>query len=181
MRLLHGALVILVRLQISQFRSVGKWVSTLCLPKSSRLFVVRSKEASWEELAWEPPCNGISSSTKFPWILATIPGSQNHHTGFAVLSWFPFYLVLGFCWLGFPQVPWSIINQLSGTGEMSLLDASSLSRTGISPTVGEFLCIEFFRMDFRCVHRFQLLKVCDQYVTLPNSPRVQSVSEEQSR
>ena len=38
-----------------------------------------------------------------------------------------------------------------------------------------------FRVDFRCVHRLQLLKVCDQYVTLPNSPRVQSVSEEQSR
>ena len=32
--------------------------------------------------------------------------------------------------------------------------------------------IESFRVDFRCVHRFQLLKVCDQYVTFPNSPRV---------
>ena len=41
--------------------------------------------------------------------------------------------------------------------------------------------IESFRVDFRCVHRLQLLKACDQYVTLPNSPRVQSVSEEQSR
>ena len=30
--------------------------------------------------------------------------------------------------------------------------------------------IESFRVDFQCVHRFQLLKVCDQYVTLPNSP-----------
>ena len=30
--------------------------------------------------------------------------------------------------------------------------------------------IESFRVDFRCVHRLQLLKVCDQYVTLPNSP-----------
>ena len=28
--------------------------------------------------------------------------------------------------------------------------------------------IESFRADFRCVHRLQLLKVCDQYVTLPN-------------
>ena len=65
LRLLHGALVILVRSQISQFRSLGKWVWTLCLPRSSRLFVVGSKKASWEELAWEPPCNGISSSTKF--------------------------------------------------------------------------------------------------------------------
>ena len=33
-------------------------------------------------------------------------------------------------------------------------------------------CIESFRVDFRCVHRLQLLKVCDRYVTLPNSPRV---------
>ena len=65
LRLLHGALVILVRLQISQFRSLGKWVWTLCLPKSSRLFVVGSKETSWEELAWESPCSRISSSTKF--------------------------------------------------------------------------------------------------------------------
>ena len=42
-------------------------------------------------------------------------------------------------------------------------------------------CIESFRVDFWCFHRFQLLKVCNQYVTLPNSPRVQCVSEEQSR
>ena len=41
--------------------------------------------------------------------------------------------------------------------------------------------IESFRVDFLCVHCFQLLKVCDQYVTFPNSPRVQCVSEEQPR
>ena len=41
--------------------------------------------------------------------------------------------------------------------------------------------IESFRVDFRCVHRLQLLKVCNQYVTLPISPRVQCVSEENSR
>ena len=28
---------------------------------------------------------------------------------------------------------------------------------------------ESFWVDFRCVHRLQLLKVCDQYVTIPNS------------
>ena len=64
LRLLHGALVILVRLQISQFRSLGKWVWTLCLPKSSRLMSIGSKEASWEELAWESPRTGTSSPTK---------------------------------------------------------------------------------------------------------------------
>ena len=106
LRLLHGALVILVRLPISQFRSLWKRVWTLCLPKSSRLFVVGPKETSWEELAWEPPCNGISSSIKFPWILAAIAESQDRQntTGYPVLSWFPFYLVLGFRWLGFHQV-----------------------------------------------------------------------------
>ena len=41
--------------------------------------------------------------------------------------------------------------------------------------------IESFRIDFRCVHRLQLLIVCNQYVTVPNSTRVQSVSKEQSR
>ena len=43
------------------------------------------------------------------------------------------------------------------------------------------LVVESFRVDFGCVHRFQLLNVCNQYVTLPNASRVQSVSEEQSR
>ena len=44
-----------------------------------------------------------------------------------------------------------------------------------------FLRIESFRIDFRCVHRLKLLKVCDEYVTLPNSRRVQSASKKQSR
>ena len=39
-----------------------------------------------------------------------------------------------------------------------------------------FLCIESFRVEFWCVHRFQLLNVCNQYVTVPNSTRGQSVS-----
>ena len=36
-----------------------------------------------------------------------------------------------------------------------------------------------FRVDFRFVQRFQLFKVCKQYITLRNSLRVQYVSEEQ--
>ena len=43
MRLLHGALVIFVLWQISQFRSFGKWVLTLCLPKSALLAGVGCK------------------------------------------------------------------------------------------------------------------------------------------
>ena len=39
----------------------------------------------------------------------------------------------------------------------------------------------FHWVDFWCVHPFQLLNVCNQYVTLQVSPRAQSVSKEQSR
>ena len=33
--------------------------------------------------------------------------------------------------------------------------------------------MSLYCVDFRCVHRFQILNVCNQYVTLPNSSRVQ--------
>ena len=66
MRLLHGALVILVLWQISQFRSFGKCVKTLCLHKSSRLLDVGSKDTSSEELACYSLCSGTSSSTRIP-------------------------------------------------------------------------------------------------------------------
>ena len=46
MRLLHGALVILVLWQISQFRSLEEVSRTLCLPKSTLL--VGSKDNPWE-------------------------------------------------------------------------------------------------------------------------------------
>ena len=59
MRLLHGALVILVLWQISQFRSLGKWIFSLCLPKSTLLEGVDSKDGSWEELA----CESLRSRT----------------------------------------------------------------------------------------------------------------------
>ena len=35
-----------------------------------------------------------------------------------------------------------------------------------------FFRIESLWVDFRCVHRLQLLNVCNQHVTLPNSTRV---------
>ena len=112
LRLLHVALVILVRLQILQFWSLGKWVWTLCLPKSSRLFVVGSKETSWEQLAWEPPCNGISLSTKFS-------HNSYSHSGISDSNGFPRSIVVsflfgfwGFVGLDFIRFPWSIINQL---------------------------------------------------------------------
>ena len=89
-----GALVILVLWQISQFRSLGKWVWTLCLPKSSRLLNMGSKDASRENLRVQK----LHHPPNFPWILATTPGFPNlrdlsrQTTGCPVLSWFPFYL-----------------------------------------------------------------------------------------
>ena len=117
MRRLHGALVILVRLQISQFRSLGKWACTLCLPKSSRLFVVGSKEASWEELAWEPPCNGISSSTKFSLNSCSHSGISESSHGFphfiGVSFLFGFGVLLAWVSSGFPDL--SSTNSDTGT------------------------------------------------------------------
>ena len=48
-----------------------------------------------------------------------------------------------------------------------------------SPFLGKyyFHFIGSFRVDFRCVHRFQLLNVCNHYVTLPNSHRVHFLSK----
>ena len=103
LRLLHGALVILVRLQVSQFRSSGKWVRTLCLPKSSRLLNVGSNEASWEELAWDYHCTRISSSTKFYlnfWSHSRISEHNDSICSFLDSS----NLVFGFYWLGCHQV-----------------------------------------------------------------------------
>ena len=87
LRLLHGALVILVRLQISQFRSLGKWVYTLCLPRSSRLFVVGSKDGSWEELACESPRSGISSSTKISLNSCSHSGISEHNGVAPIYLW----------------------------------------------------------------------------------------------
>ena len=114
LRLLHGARVILVLWQISQFRSLGKSVWTLCLPKSSRLIAIGSKEASWEELAWELPCNGISSSTKFSLNSCSHSGISelSEHNGsprVIVVSFFiGFWIFVG---LGFVRSPWAIINK----------------------------------------------------------------------
>ena len=117
LHLLHGALVILVFLQISQFRSRGEMSFNTVLTN------VGSTEASWEELAWESPFSGISSSTKFSL-------NSCSHSGISEFNGFaPFYR-------GF-------LSDLSSTevdtctGEVSLLIPSSRSRTDISPTVGE--------------------------------------------
>ena len=139
MRLLHGALVILVRLQISQFRSLGKWVKIRCLHKSSLLLDVGSKDSSWEELACESLCTGIPSSTKFSLNSCSHSGisesSHGFHRSIVVSFLLDFGISLAWVSTSFPDL--SSTNSDTGTGEMSLLVASSLSRTDISPTVGE--------------------------------------------
>ena len=128
---------ILVRLQISQFRSLGKW-EKLCWPNSSRLFVVGSKETSWEELAWEPPCNGISSSTKLSLNSCSYSGISESD-GLLRSIGVSFLLVFGFllAWLssGHPDLSSTVVDTC--TGEMSLSIWSSRSRVWTSLTVGE--------------------------------------------
>ena len=96
-RLLHGALVILVLWQISQIRSFGKWVLTLCLPISALL--IGSEDGSWEELACESLCSETLSSTRF---------SENscNHSGMSeyglpcTYSWSSFFIWFwDFVWL----------------------------------------------------------------------------------
>ena len=96
MRLLHGALAILVLWQISQFRSFGKWVLTLCLPKSALLAGVGSKDDPWEELACESLCSELYHPRGLLWTLAAIPVCRND-TSLSVLDRDShFHLVLGF-------------------------------------------------------------------------------------
>ena len=96
MSLLHGALGILVLWHISQFRSWGKWVSTLCKPKSALLASVGSEDGSWQELAWESPCNGISSSTKFSMNSCSHSAMSEFNRSLRSRSWSSLYFGFGF-------------------------------------------------------------------------------------
>ena len=152
LRLLHGALVILVRLEISQFRSLGKWVWTLCLPKSSRLFVVGSKDASWEELAWEPPCNVISSTKVLPQFLQPFRNLRIVRTQRVTSFYrgFLFICFLVFFWLGFhPQVALSYHqpNQTLALDEMSLLVDEWNDKTMETQTTNKLHCILNFQQE----------------------------------
>ena len=94
-RLLHGALVILVLWQISQFRSLGTWVLTLWLPKSSLLIGVGSKETSWEELACESLRSGTLSSTRFSLNSCSHFGMSEYNGSLRSKSWSSFLFGLG--------------------------------------------------------------------------------------
>ena len=138
MRLLHGALVILVLWQISQFQSSRKWEKTLCLPKSSRLFVVGSKEALWEE-------TGVRASVYWNFIIHQIFPEflqpfrdlriQRVARSIVVSFLFVFGILLAWVSSGCPDPSSTKLD--TGAGEVSLTVASSRSRIWISLTVGE--------------------------------------------
>ena len=73
-----------------------------------------------------------------PRILEAIPESQDRHTGFPFDRGFFFICFWDFVGLGFHKFHRSIINQLRHWHwRDATIRASSLSRTDISPTVGE--------------------------------------------
>ena len=106
LRLLHGALVILVLLQISQFRSLGNEFQhcDYLNPHVSWIWALKKlHEKTWREslrvLEFHHPPN-------FRWILAATPGFQNlrdlsrQTTCVSVLSWSPFCFLRICGWLG---------------------------------------------------------------------------------
>ena len=107
-RLLQGALVILVRKQTSQFRSFGKWVLILCILDFDTIFVRHSESESWEmcagaclnqlriSLLWSfrsgrQDCPGFKRSFKRSFVcileLVNIFFATSHATLRAHLSW----------------------------------------------------------------------------------------------
>ena len=100
--------------------------------------VMGSKDTSWEELAWESPCAGESSSTKISLNSCSHSGISEHNE--SLCSFLDsFLLVLGFllAWLSSARPDLSSTVVATGTGEMSLSFWSSRSRVWISLTVGE--------------------------------------------
>ena len=124
MRFLQGALVILVLLQISQFRSL----ETLCLPKSALLAGVGSKDGSWEELACESLGSGTPSSTRCSLFSCSHFGMSEWHGSPCTRSWssvFIWFLDFWLAWLtGLPVLPFQQVY-------LTQLRDRNLSHTGL--------------------------------------------------
>ena len=125
-RLLHGALVILVHWQISQFRSFGKWVYTLCLLKSALL--VGSKDYPWEELACESMCSGTLSSTGFSLNSCSHSGMSEWHGSHRTRSWSSFSFGFG--------ILVGLVNSSSGISEEHGSLRSCLSTRSLDTIAG---------------------------------------------
>ena len=124
MRLLQGDLVILVVWQISQFLSLGKWVLTLCSPKSTLLEGVGSKDGSWEELACEYLRSRTLSSTKFSLNSCIHSGMAEHNGSARSKSWssfvFGFGFLVGLVNNGSPRSFWATCELDTSTGWESI-------------------------------------------------------------
>ena len=81
---------------ISQFRSLEKWEKTLCLPKSTLLVGVGTKDGSWEELACESLRSGTPSSTRFSLNSCSHSGISEQNGSHRSNSWSSFLFGFGF-------------------------------------------------------------------------------------
>ena len=90
-------------------------------------------------MAWGRPCAGVPSSAGFSLGSCSHSGISGSPRGFprsvGVSFLFGFGVLLAWSSSGLPVLSSTVSD--AGTGEMSLLSASSLSRTEISPTEGE--------------------------------------------
>ena len=146
LRLLHGALVILVLLQISQFRYFGKLVFNTVLTQ-----ILTSLEYGLQGCFIRRTGVRISMywnfiiHQNFHEFLQPLWVSQNLHelnrltTGRPVPSWVPFYLFSGvlLAWVSSGRPDLSSTELDACTGEMSLSIRSPRSWLWISLTVGE--------------------------------------------
>ena len=96
-------------------------------------------------------------------------------------KWRPFWFSKKSLWPS-PRIGWSRtkVDVLNSWSPPTNFTRPSATGKMIFPFFGAILLpLDWaFLSRFRCVHRFQLLNVCNHYVTLPNSHRVQSVSKE---
>ena len=138
MRLLHGALVILVLWQIPQFRSLGKLFLTQCLPKSALLIGVGSKDSSWEELACQSLRSGTLPSTRFSLNSCSHSVMSDCNRYHRSRSWSSFLFGFGFL-VGFVNSPCSGFPEehrsLPKHVYLTLLRDRNLSHTGLTVLV----------------------------------------------
>ena len=133
LRLLHGALVIfgpLTDVAISVFREMSL---TLCLPKSSLLLDVGSKDFSWEELAWESLLSRTLSSTRFSLNSCSHSGMSEHNgAGLAANNGSLRSIVdsslFGFCFFWLAWQRYQDWQQTTGLSSLSFLQHLNLTQ-----------------------------------------------------
>ena len=97
-----------------------------------------SKDISWEELAWESPCSGISSFTKFSLNSCSHSGiSEYNGSRRSFCGFFLIVLVVLLAWStsGLPDLSSTVVDTV--TGEVLLSIRSSRSRVLVSLPVGD--------------------------------------------